>query len=188
MALKDFESPFWVENGTLNVVICIYNKLGVRKKTDDDEVQDKLNQALETLQLKLKSEEQEYKEIKIAYVYEAPLLTVRPFETFHEDSPVFYKRPCSEKGGIHDLAQVVLMGLALLEQISDDTEDVQNRLYLVTDERFERKYVNELVVQDEKDGMIHWNPRFSGLNVKAYLYKTAKNAGGSKLEEIFEEE
>ena len=189
MALKDFEDDlFFMQDGCLNVVVCIYNKLGTRKKTDDDEVQDRLNQTLEALQQKLKAELPDYDEIKIAYVYEAPLLTVRPFEVLGEDSPILYKRPCSQKGGNHDLAQVLFMGLALLEQSSADMEDVQNRLYLVTDERFERKYVNELVFQDKKAGTIRWNPRFSHLDVKAYLYKTAKGAGGGILEEIFEKE
>lgn len=186
MALKDFEDAFWIENSCLNVVICIYNKLGARKKTDDDEVQDRLNQTLEVIQQKLKAELPDYEEIKIAYVYEAPLLTVRPFEVLREDSPVIYKRPCSQKGGIHDLAQVLFMGLVLLEQNSANMDDVQNRLYLVTDERFERKYVNELVFGDKEDGAIRWNPRFSQLNVKSYLYKTANGAGGDILEEIFE--
>ncbi len=160
----------------LNIVVCIYHDLSRQKKSP-------INEMLEELQKQLKTECKKHSEIQIAYVYETPSLSVKEFEVFTEDTSIYYKTPC-EKSRPHSLEHVWFMGLALLEQRLVEVEqfrdvEIENRIYLLTDEKFDLYQSGKIVY--EEDGEIFLHPRFSNLDVTSILIKT-ENAGGELLE------
>lgn len=173
MSVEDFNEEFHISDRKLKAVICIYHNLGFATRSP-------INQMLESIDIELKKELLRYEEVQAAYVYETPLLDVRPFEPIREDAPVYYKEPC-EPNETHNLMHVLFMGLALLEQQHKNDNDTEYRVYLVTDERFRRIYVNQIIQNRETELVLH--PRFADLNVKFILVKSDKNAG----EDIFEE-
>lgn len=171
MALSDFIEEFQIFDKKLYVTICIYHipRLGTSSP---------INKMIEEVIEELKSELPDYEEIQIAYVYETRgLMDVKEFQPLTEDSPVYYKEPC-EIIVSHKLEHVFFMGMAMLEPIQERDDAPETRLYLITDEKFER--VNQIVYRDEN--RIRMNPRFSGMYTKIILRK-APNAGGDILEE-----
>ena len=160
----------------LNVVICIYHSSNLREKSP-------INEMLEKLQMQLKTECKKYDEIQIAYVYETPSLDAKGFQVFTEETPIYYKE-LYEKRCSYNLENVWFLGLALLEQkvmeqnLPADAE-IENRIYLVTDERFDFYQSGKIVF--EEDGEIKLHPRFSKLDITSVLIKT-KSAGGELLE------
>lgn len=158
------------EDKNLNIVICIYHKMGLYRKST-------INELLEKLQENLKQECKNYEKVQIAYVYETPSLNVKKFAPFTKESPIYYKEPCIEKSP-HSLANVWFMGLALLEQIQEDCE---KRMYFVTDERFDVIQVNQIVYQKEDKFML--NSRFTKSNIQLFLVKSGQTAGGELLED-----
>lgn len=177
MGRWDYTEAFPLGNRKLNVVICIYQKMGYSRKN-------RINEMLEAIQTDLKKKLTCYEKVQTAYVYEAPLLTVKKFEKLTEETPVYYQRPC-EGEEIHSLAHVMFMGLALLEQLQNlNTEE--NQLYLVTDEQnFDMVQVQELVYTD-RWGNVKLNPRFSHISFTPILYK-AGSTGNGMLEKFFKE-
>ena len=151
MSLKAFDKPFHVGKGNLNVVICINQNLGHARKSP-------INQMLEDVQLELKKELPSYEAIHVAFVYETPLLNVKLFEILTEETPVYYKEPC-EYSETHNMKQLFFMGLVLLEK-QQKVVVGESRFYLLTDERFSRVHINEIVQ----------NSRFSNLKFKPVLY------------------
>lgn len=144
-----------------NVVICIYHKKGRHQ-------QSMINEMLEGVQSKLKKKLKNYKEIQIAYVYETnSILDVKEFEKLEENTPIYYKEPCNKEKGEHNLAYVYFMGLAVLEkQLEKNPQrNVENIVYLITDEEFGRTMVNRILYA------LH--ARFSHLNFQAKLVKTS---------------
>lgn len=177
MALNQFKTEFYVSKPQLNVVICIYHVLGTGTES-------RVNEMLEYLQRKLRQECSKFSKIQVAYVYETPLLDVKPFRTLEKETPFYYKEPC-RKSETHSLSRVWFMGLALLEQQQrNNKERTEQRLYLITDEKFDRVQVNEIV--EKRDGKLYLNPRFSAVEFTPILMKTEK-AGGDNLEEYIQE-
>lgn len=158
----------------LNVVICIYHTIEGYGKSS-------INKILEQVQLELKEECEKYEDVKVAYVYETPsLLDVKKFEKLEKQTPIYYKKLYSNEKMIHNLAHIWFMGLALLEQqVCDEKQGVENRIYLITDEQFKRVETNQLVFEQNGELMLH--PRFAALKFKPILIKT-EQAGGDLLE------
>lgn len=171
------EEDFPEGRGKLNIVICINQKPGTGYRSP-------INEMLEQLQYRLKEECSRFQQIRIAYVYETSSLDVRPFTVLDRDTPVFYKDYC-EAAQVNDLAHLWFMGLALLEQKQWEEEKAEEqRLYLVTDEKFARVQVNEIV--REEDGRLQLHPRFRDVEFTPFLFKAEseeEKAGGDLLEE-----
>ena len=184
MGLKDCEKAFPIGhrrgNKKLNTVICIFQKQGYGNNS-------RINEMLENIQIELKKELTNYKQVLIAYVYEAPVLSVRPFQEFTKESPVYYQRPCEEEE-VHDLAHLMFMGLALMKRLPEPLED-ENRLYLLTDEDFDQMRIKmqlkELVFQDRKTGEVRIHPNFEDIPFRPFLYKSTEHAGTGIMERFF---
>ena len=173
MVLNQFKNAYHTkeaENKNLNIVICIYHKMGLYRKST-------INELLEKLQENLKQECKNYEEVQIAYVYETPSLSVKKFAPFTKESSIYYKEPCIEKSP-HSLANVWFMSLALLEQIEENCE---KRMYFVTDERFDAMQVNQIIFKKEDTFIL--NTRFSINDVQLFLVKSEQIAGGELLED-----
>lgn len=172
-----------MSENVVNAVICIFQKS--RGVADQSPV----NQMLEKLQLQLKKELDQKTEIYIAFVYETPSLDARGFERLKEDTPIFYKEPCPVKMP-YNLAHLYMLGMALLERQCQETGkegdvSIENRLYLITDEKFSRQK-SALIVQ-KRDGKLCMHPRFDNVrHFRPYLCKTRK-AGGESLEEFIKD-
>ena len=175
MLLGQFTEEFPVKDQKLNVVICIFQK--------DISMIDKspLNQMLEELQFELKEELDQYSEIQVAYVFEDKSLAVRGFEKLEKDTPVYYKEPSKH----YNLAHIWMLGMALLEQKQQEEKnvaiDVENRLYLVTDEKLQRDKVRLIVY--EEGGEIYMHTRFSKVDFQPFLWRS-EDAYGDILEEF----
>lgn len=177
MGRWDYREAFPIGNRNLNAVICIYQRMGYFGKS-------KINEMLEEIQADLKKKLSCYEEVRVSFVYEAPLLAVKPFEKLTEETPVYYQRLC-EGEEIHNLAHVMFMGLALLERQKDMKTD-ENLVYLLTDEQhFDMVQVQELVYLDQS-GNVKINPRFAQIPFTPILYKTG-SVGKSMLENFFKE-
>ena len=61
-------------------------------------------------------------------------------------------------------------------------QNVENRLYLITDEKFPRDQVNEIIEKKGEEIIMH--PRFANVFFEGNLIKTSV-AGGGLLEEYF---
>ena len=85
MGRWDYTEAFPLGNRKLNVVICIYQKMGYSRKN-------RINEMLEAIQTDLKKKLTCYEKVQTAYVYEAPLLTVKKFEKLTEETPVKEKK------------------------------------------------------------------------------------------------
>lgn len=173
MSLDQFESEFHLDRPCLNAVICLYHNQNTYAKS-------RINEMLGHLQEDLKRERSRYETVDVAYVYETASLNARPFCELTEDAPVYYKESC-QTSTVHDLAGVVFMGLAMLEQKirQDGPSDRENRLYLLTDEPFNRVQVNRIIQKNGADLTLH--PRFRTLAFVPFLIRTEK-AGGDILE------
>ena len=79
MGRWDYTEAFPLGNRKLNVVICIYQKMGYSRKN-------RINEMLEAIQTDLKKKLTCYEKVQTAYVYEAPLLTVKKFEKLTEET------------------------------------------------------------------------------------------------------
>lgn len=173
MSLNQFEKEFHIGKRQLNVVVCVYHSLGVYKKN-------LVNQMLEYLQEQLKRECDEYEKVQIDYIYETPSLQIKKIERLEKDTPIQYQEPC-KSSETHSITHMVFMGLAVLEQKLYECDiEVENRMYLITDERFKRVQVKQLIM--EKNGEFFLHPRFSKIEFTPVLIKT-ENAGGDWLEE-----
>lgn len=108
------------------------------------------------------------------------MLEVREFESIDKDTPFCYKEPCIGKD--HNIAHILLMGLILLQELQNKEKRGEYRLYLLTDEKFNRLQVNQIVYEHGSEIRIH--PMFENLVYKPILVKT-EQAGGDILEEYF---
>ena len=70
----------------------------------------------------------------------------------------------------------------MLKELQDKHEESEKRLYLLTEERFERTHISQIVYKNEEEIKIH--PLFEELNYQPILIKT-EMAGGDILEEYF---
>ena len=97
---------------------------------------------------------------------------------------IYDEKICEEQCP-HSLVNVWFMGLVLLEQrqmkLSEDTE---NRIYLLTDERFDMIQANRIVLEKEGEFMLH--TRFAELHFQPILVKSAENVGGELLEDYIQ--
>lgn len=177
MAVREYEEYQTGSKG-LHAILCIYQKPGYGGASP-------VNHMLEEIQLSLHRECREGRRIRIAFVFENPsYLDARAFEDIDEGTPVFYKE-VNDHLEVHSVAHVLFMGLAMLEQLRD-AADSENRLYLITDEKFDRVQSNQVVYRSG-DGSVKLHPRFGGLEIHPILYKT-EQAGGGVLEEFFGED
>lgn len=176
MALRNYMEAYQVSKRKLFVTVCIYEKPGYRTNSP-------VNRMLEELLAKLKAESEDYEEIRIAYVYETEnLMDVREFSPLTPNSPVLYKEPCGWMNS-HKLHQVFFMGLTLLEQKLQQEEAAESRLYLLTDEKFER--VNQIVCQTPQG--VEINPGIRKGDTKVILIKSC-NAGDELFEKYIADE
>ncbi len=174
MARKDFKMGYQMkEKKELFAVVCVYHPLIYAK-------QKHINSMLEMVQKELKEEASYYEKVHVAYVYESPYLEVKDFHDMDHNTPIYYKEPC--EGESHDLVHVLFMGLMLLKELQDKHEESEKRLYLLTEERFERTHISQIVYKNEEEIKIH--PLFEELNYQPILIKT-EMAGGDILEEYF---
>lgn len=185
MSLIQFEKEFFmndpisdfIDKQILNVVICIFQKgIGVEDRS-------LINQMLEKLQIQLKGELDQYKEIYVAFVYETPSLDAKKFFKLERDTQIYYKEPTKSC----NFAHVWLMGMALLEQKQKETIDSQilaeNRLYLVMDVEVSR--TEALLIIQEKEGRLYMHSRFEKVNFKPILFKS-EDGKGNLLEEYIQ--
>ena len=183
MSLPNYSGVIDPPEKKLNAVICIYQKPGWGNKSP-------VNLILEKLQAELKNELNNgtYESIRLAFVYELPkTLGVRRFEKFDADTPTLFKEYYEKTD--HSLSRVIFMGLALLErERSTEDEPTENRLYLVTDDKFKAWDMKRLVYTSKEnfnaDENTMINARFALACDTAYLYKTS-NAGGGEFEKKF---
>lgn len=156
---EKYSREFHIEPKILNVVIGIYHK------TVDEKVTFNVNQQLESLQIKLKQELERYEEIQLAFVYGFSSLDVRAFRKLDKNTPIYYKEN-GEQNNSYNLANIWLMGLALLEQRQQENlnlaNNMENRFYLIKNGKV---LLSELQMMfNEKDGKVCINPRFASVD------------------------
>ena len=174
MALKDFSEEFCKKNKILHAVIAIYHQGTEGQKSF-------VNEQLAKLQECLRKETKNYDIVRVSFVYENPELDVKIAENFKNEK--YYKEPYSKRSGMHRLSDIWFMSMILMEDFLNNTEqNVENRWYLITDEKFPRDQVNEMI--DKRDGEIIMHPRFANVFFEGNLIKTSA-AGGGLLEEYF---
>lgn len=185
MGIRQFQEEIQLEKKVLHAIISIYHQGPSGEKSF-------VNEQLEKIQIKLKSECEDYEKIRVTYVFETPYLDVKVIEDFKEDTQICYKEPyILEKGksklsnGMHKLQHVCFLSLVLMEEFGEkNKENVENRWYMITDEKFPRNSVREIVA--EQDDQIVMHPRFAKLCFETYLIKTKKpESGGDLLERYF---
>lgn len=174
MALKDFSEGICLGNKILHAVIGIYHQGTEGQKSF-------VNEQLAKLQERLREETKNYGTVRVSFVYENPELDVKIAENFQNEK--YYKEPYSKRNGMHRLSDIWFMSMILMEDFSNNMEkNIENRLYLITDEPFPRDQVNEIV--DKRGGEIIIHPRFANVFFEGNLIKTSA-AGGGLLEDYF---
>lgn len=160
MPLERFREEFHIEQQkTLNAVIGIFER---------DAKKSLVNRVLVELQNRLKEELKrgEYGKIRIAFVYESPVLEVRPFELLEQDSRIYYKEPGDGPAREYNLAYIWLMGIALLEQEQkrwqeeeqngqNGQEQQENRFYLLLNDRLSRSELQLMFANDREEIRLH---------------------------------
>lgn len=160
MPLERFREEFHIEQQkTLNAVIGIFER---------DAKKSPVNRVLVELQNRLKEELKrgEYGKIRVAFVYESPVLEVRPFELLGQDSRIYYKEPGDGPAQAYNLAHIWLMGIALLEQEQkrwqeeeqngkNGQEQQENRFYLLLNDRLSRSELQLMFADDREEIRLH---------------------------------
>lgn len=167
MLSDEFQYEVSAAGGILNAVICIY------QKPVQQEDQSRMNEMLEKLQLQLKTELQTYDEIWNAFVFQNSQLDVKAFQQLDKDSWLYYKESGIESN-THNAANMLVMGMALLEQKAqrqkDRMQNIENRLYMVADETPRREHIHRIFTAEKDRIVIH--SRFRHLDFRPYLYRT----------------